>query len=135
MTAQRGRDVLVKINDGDGFTTVAGLRTKALNFNTRTVDITHSDSVNAWRELLPGAGVKTAEISGTGIFLDSVSDQLVRGAFFEQSIPEFQVTIPDFGILTGMFQVSSLNYAGNYQGEANYEITLTSAGTLSFDAI
>ena len=67
MSAKLGRDMLVKIkNDQDAFIRLAGLRTKGLRFNARTVDVTHSESADAWRELLPGAGVKTAEISGEG---------------------------------------------------------------------
>ena len=60
MTAQKGKDLLIKIADGAGYTTVAGLRTRQLAFNTETVDVTHSESVNRWRELLDGAGVKHA---------------------------------------------------------------------------
>ena len=44
MTAQKGKDLLVKISDGaGGFTTVAGLRTRRLAFNAETVDITHAE--------------------------------------------------------------------------------------------
>ena len=60
MAAQKGKDLLVKIADGGGYTTVAGLRTRRLTFNAETVDITNAESVNQWRELLDGAGVKRA---------------------------------------------------------------------------
>ena len=59
MTAQRGRDMLVKIGDGgspESFTTVAGLRTRTFSLNAREVDTTHAES-GGWRELLAGAGV------------------------------------------------------------------------------
>ena len=38
MSAQKGKDLLIKIADGAAFTTVAGLRTRRLAFNTETVD-------------------------------------------------------------------------------------------------
>ena len=60
MTAQKGKDLLVKIAGGGGYTTVAGLRTRRLAFNAETVDITHAESANRWRELLDGAGIKRA---------------------------------------------------------------------------
>ena len=65
MSAQRGRDLLVKIGDGgspETFTTVAGLRATTLSFNAQTVDVTNADSANQWRELLAGAGVKAAAL-------------------------------------------------------------------------
>ena len=47
MTAQKGKDLLVKITDGaGGFVTVAGLRTRRLAFNAETVDITHAERMD-----------------------------------------------------------------------------------------
>jgi len=136
MTVQRGRDMLVKIKTDMGdFTTVAGLRTKTLRFNARSVDITHSESAQAWRELLPGAGVKTAEISGSGVFRDASSDVLMREAFFNQAVEVFEFTIPDFGVLSGPFQITSLSFSGTYNGEASYEMSLASAGAPVFTMI
>ena len=136
MAAQKGRDLLIKIkNDSGAFKTVIGLRAKTISLNSKSVDITHSESVSGWRELLPGAGVKTAQITGAGIFQDSASDELIRRAFFNQDIPKFQIIIPDFGILTGTFLVSDLAYAGVYSGEATIDLSLISAGALTFTAI
>ena len=83
MPAQRGKDLLLKIDDGAGFATVAGLRSKRLAFNAQTVDVTHAESAGRWRELLSGAGVKRASVAGAGIFKDAASDALVRQAFFD----------------------------------------------------
>lgn len=136
MSAQRGRDMLVKIrNESGDFVTIAGLRSKNLRLNARSVDITNSDSAEAWRELLPGAGVKSADISGSGVFRDAQSDALARTAFFEQSAEVFQFIIPDFGIIEGPFQISTLSFSGTFNGEASYEIALSSAGAPSFTAI
>lgn len=99
------------------------------------MDVTHSESTDAWRELLPGAGVKTAEISGSGIFSDSASGALARTAFFDQSVKDYQFILPDFGIIEGPFLISALTYSGTYQGEATYELTLVSAGAPSFTVI
>lgn len=133
MSAKAGRDILIKMKDEAGnFVSLAGLRTKSLKFNARGVDITDSESVQAWRELLPGAGVKTAEISGSGVFRDKPSDALARTAFFGQDVNEYQFIIPGFGTLSGPFLISALSYAGGYQGEASFEMTLLSAGAVQF---
>ena len=136
MTAQRGRDMLVKIaNLAGDYITVAGLRTKTLTFNASTVDITDHDSVNQWRELLPGSGVKTADISGAGVFKDADSDALVRTAFFEQSQLLCRFVLPDFGQIEGAFLINRLSFAGTFGGEATYEISFSSAGAANFAAI
>ena len=137
MAAQKGRDLLLKLDEtGSGtFETVAGLRATRLSFNAETVDVTTADSAGNWRELLAGAGVRTAAISGSGIFKDAASDAALRRVFFDGTAPTFEVVIPDFGIVTGPFQLTSLEYSGEHDGEAAFEVSLVSAGPLSFTAI
>jgi TP901-1 family phage major tail protein len=136
MTAQRGKDLLLKVDtSGEGdFITVAGLRSRAVAFSTAVVDVTHADSSGRWRELLDGAGVKTARITGAGIFKDQASDEAVRAYFFNGVIMDWQVIIPDFGTVQGLFQITSLEFTGQHDGELAFEIALESAGLLNFTA-
>ncbi|MCO6381883.1 MAG: phage major tail protein, TP901-1 family [Vannielia sp.] len=137
MAAQNGKDLLIKMDmTGSGlFETVAGLRATRVSFNTESVDVTSLESQGGWRELLAGAGVKSANISGSGVFRDEASDERARQIFFDGETPEFQVIIPDFGVVEGAFQITSVEYAGSHDGEATYELALASAGALSFTAI
>ena len=137
MVAQNGKDLLVKIDmNGAGlFETAAGLRATRISFNAESVDVTSLESQGGWRELLAGAGVKTASISGSGVFKDDATDERARQIFFDGETPAFQVIIPDFGTIEGPFQVTSIEYAGNYNGEATYELSLASAGALTFTAV
>jgi TP901-1 family phage major tail protein len=136
MAAQKGKDLLVKIDDGTGaFVTVAGLRTRRLAFNAETVDITHAESAGRWRELLEGAGIKRASISGRGLFKDASTDALMRQTFFDGAVENYQIVIPDFGTVAGAFQITSLEFAGEHNGEVTYELSLESAGALTFTAM
>ena len=136
MSAQKGKDLLVKLSlDGGGtFETVAGLRATRIALNAASVDATTADSAGRWRELLDGAGVKSASVSGSGVFKDAASDALLREAFFDASAPLFQLVIPDFGVVEGPFQIASLEYTGDHDGEAAFEMSLASAGPLQFTA-
>lgn len=135
MAAQRGRDILLKIEDeGGAFVSVAGLRARTISLNARTVDATDSDSAGQWRELLAGAGVKSAAVSGQGIFRDAASDALIREAFFEQTAKAWQLVVPGFGTLSGPFVVAALEYAGEHEGEASFALSLASAGAIGFSA-
>ena len=134
MTAQKGKDLLLKIADGESYATVAGLRSRRLSFNAQTVDVTDAESVGRWRELLDGAGVKRASVAGRGLFKDAASDALVRQTFFDGAVKNFQVVIPDFGTVTGAFQISALEFAGEHDGEVTYDLALESAGALAFTA-
>jgi len=137
MAVQSGKDLLIKIDlDGAGdFQTVAGLRASRLTFNAETVDVTSLDSAGGWRELLGGAGMRSASLSGSGVFRDAATDARARSVFFAGDVPRFQVVIPDFGVVEGPFQITALEYAGSHDGEATYEMSMASAGALAFSAL
>jgi TP901-1 family phage major tail protein len=134
MAVQAGKDLLVKVDmTSDGqFETIAGLRATRISFNAETVDVTTLDSEGGWRELLVGAGVRSAAISGAGVFRDADTDERARQLFFDGLTPDFRIVIPDFGAVQGPFQVAALDYAGSLNGEATYELSLQSAGMLVF---
>ena len=137
MAVQNGKDLLLKVDlsDDGQFETVAGLRATRISFNAETVDVTSLESTGGWRELLGGAGVKSASISGNGVFRDAATDARARQIFFDGETPDFQVVIPDFGVVEGRFQITSLEYSGNHNGEATYSLSLASAGALEFVAL
>lgn len=137
MAVQSGKDLLLKVDlSTDGtFETVAGLRATRISFNAETVDVTSLESAGGWRELLAGAGMKSASISGSGVFRDAGTDERARQIFFDGEVPDWQVIIPDFGVVEGAFQITAIEYAGSHNGEASYELSLASAGALTFTAL
>ena len=137
MAAQKGKDLLIKVDmDGQGtFQTLAGLRATRVSLNAEAVDVTNAESAGGWRELLAGAGVRSASLSGSGVFRDGTSDARAREIFFAGETPAFQVIIPDFGTISGAFQIASMEYSGNHDGEATYDIGLASAVGITFVAL
>jgi TP901-1 family phage major tail protein len=136
MAAQKGKDLLLKIDDGaGGFTTMAGLRTRQLALNAESVDVTNAESAGRWRELLAGAGVRRAGITGSGVFKDEASDARLRQVFFDGEIRSYQVVVPDFGRIEGPFQITGLEYRGDHAGEVTFEMSFESAGQLTFAAL
>jgi len=137
MAAQRGADLLLKLDQtGTGtFITVAGLRTRTLALNAATVDVTNADSNGLWRELLAGAGIRNARITGAGLFTSSVTDALMRDTFLSGTIRAWQVIIPAFGTIQGNFQISALDLAGQYNAEMTFDVTLESAGILTYTSM
>ena len=127
------RDMRVKIkDDNDVFINFAGLQTKALRLSAKTVDVSNSQSAGQWRELLPGARLKSASISGEGVFTDAASSLLARSIFFAQDVRDYQFILPEFGTVEGPFLISELSYSGLHGGAAQFELLLLSAGEPSF---
>lgn len=143
MAAQKGLDVLMKIDISGTKTTIGGLRSTSITLNDESVDITNKDSLGN-RTLLAGAGVNSISISGSGVFTDSAAEVAVRTAFQAQqntsdgssaqtaAFETFEFRIPDLGAYTGLFQITSLEYAGEYNGEATYSMSFESAGYITF---
>ena len=137
MTGQRGRDILLKISDGaeqPTFITIAGIRATTIELNAQQVDASTADSPAQWRELLGGAGLKTARVEGQGVFKDQASDVRMREVFFANEIADWQLILPGLGQLSGGFQISRLNWGGEFNSEATFSVELQSAGALQFEA-
>jgi TP901-1 family phage major tail protein len=66
------------------------------------------------------------------LFKDAGSDALVRQAFFDGAVNNAQVIVPDFGTIAGLFQISALEFAGEHNGEVTFDLSLESAGALTF---
>lgn len=129
MAAQKGVDLLVKVDDGTGvFNTACGIRSKSISFSTETVDVTDSCSPGQWRELLAGAGIRSATITGSGIFKNASMEDDLRKYFFDGIMFDAQFVIPSFGTLQGSWTITSLDYAGEYNGEVTFSVTFESAG-------
>lgn len=137
MAAQKGKDLLLQLDStGSGaFVGVAGLRSARLSFNAQTADSTTAESAGRWRELLAGAGPRSASVSGSGIFKDSAADAAIRALFFSGETASWRIVIPDFGTVTGPFQLTALEYRGEHDDAASYDLALASAGALTFAAL
>jgi TP901-1 family phage major tail protein len=134
MTAQSGRNLLLKVKNpaNDTYETVGGLRTRSLDLMQNMVDVTHGQSDGRWRELLGDAGLRYGKISGQGLFRNAVSDATVRDLFFEGRVTDWQIVVPQFGTIEGPFLVTVLDYAGQHDDAVTFEMTLESAGALTF---
>lgn len=136
MAAQKGKLLLLKIGDAasasESFTTVAGLRTTSISLNKEIVDITTKDDSN-YRQGLAGAGLKTVSVSGAGVFKDAAVDLTIRTQFENSAtFANWTVIVPDFGAFLGPFEITQLDYAGEFNGEATYSMTLESVGDITF---
>lgn len=132
MTAQKGSAFLLKISNGATppvYNTVAGLRTTQLSITGDTVVITSKES-GGWRELLSGAGVRQVSVSAAGIFLGSAAEAQLRANAMAGTLDDYELSFEDGEKLRGRFLVQKLDYAGDFNGERNYMLSLESSGAV-----
>tara|TARA_R100001510_G_scaffold21831_1_gene19116 strand:+ start:890 stop:1303 length:414 start_codon:yes stop_codon:yes gene_type:complete len=137
MAAQKGSALLMKIGNGgspETFTGIGGMRSTSLSMNDEMVDITNKDSQRA-RTLLAQGGTNSMTVSGSGVFTDSSSETLLRSKFDESGLTNYQFLVPDLGTFTGNFRLTTLEYAGEFNGEVTYSFTFESSGSIQFAAV
>ena len=130
MGAERGSAFLLKVGNVASplvYATVAGLRTTQMSVNGEMVAITSKDS-GGWRELLSGAGVRSVSVSGAGIFTGSAAETRIKGNALAGTIDDYRLSFESGETLSGRFLVTKLDYAGDYNGERSYTLSLESSG-------
>ena len=147
MAAQKGLDMLIKMDISGTQTTIGGLRSSSISLSDESVDVTNKDSLGT-RTLLAGGGVNSVAISGSGVFTDSASEVALRTSYQAQqnttngspsslqtaAFETFEFKIPNLGTYTGAFNITSLEYAGEYNGEVTYSMSFESAGYVTYAA-
>ena len=134
ISAQRGRDFLIKIGDGASpptYTTLGGLQSNDYSAALNPVDITNKGS-NGWRELMPNGGVQQVTITGTGEFdANSAQFKIVKNAFFNRVLIQAEIIDQVGDRVYGYWAVASLKESGTYNGAQMYDITLESSGPIA----
>ena len=137
MAAQKGSAMLMQVGNGgspETFTTIGGLRSTSLTINNESVDVTNKDSSNQ-RTMLAAAGVQSISVSGSGVFTDAASETTIKTNVLADTIDNYQFLVPDFGTFTGGFQVTSVEYAGEFNGEVTYSMSFESSGAITFATV
>lgn len=132
MAAQSGANFLLKISDGaatPNFQTVAGLRTTQMAIAGMAVVVTTKDSAG-WRDLLSGAGVRSISVSAAGVFMGSAAEAQIRANALTGALASYQLCFEDGSRMQGQFLVQKLEYAGDFNNERSYTLTLESSGAV-----
>ena len=132
MAAEKGSAFLLKVGDGGSppaFATVAGMRTTQMSVNGEAVNVTSKDS-GGWRELLSGAGVRSVSVAGSGIFTGSAAEVRVKSNALAGLLDDYELSFESGERMRGRFLVTRLDYAGDYNGERNYTLSLESSGAV-----
>ena len=130
MGVERGSAFLLKVGNGAtpvAWQTVAGLRTTQLSVNGEMVATTSKES-GGWRDLLSGAGVRSVSVSGAGVFTGSAAEVRVKGNALAGMLDDYRLSFESGETMTGKFLVTRLDYAGDFNGERSYTLSLESSG-------
>jgi len=128
MSAQKGKELLLQVNDGTGtYKTVGGFKTNNFTVNGNKVDVTTKDS-NGFKEYLDGGINVSISTSASGVFMGDDEFETIHAAALAGTHLDCKITIPGFMTYTGPFVVSSLTMAGDDETAVTYDMDVESAG-------
>lgn len=129
-----GKDLLIQRlkTAPSTYETIAGMRSTSVKINNEQVDVTDKGDV-PWRQLLQ-CGIRSMELSASGIFTSDVSLGDIMSDVTSGSIVQFKIISGRGDTFVGMFLVASCERNGEYNGAEQYSLTLASAGTVTYTA-
>lgn len=133
MAAEKGSGFLLKVGNGGApiaYATVGGMRTTQMSVNGAAVNVTHKES-GGWRELLSGAGVRSVSVAASGIFTGTVAETRIKANALSGMLDDYELSFESGERLRAKFLVARLDYAGDYDGERTYTLSLESSGPVS----
>lgn len=133
MAGFNGRELTV---DWDA-TTLVGIRTRGLSISAEAVDVTTDDDTGE-RTLLPDPGVRSAEISVSGISSDEVLIAEIMAGIAGRTLLGATVNLPSNLAVPGSIVfdafVSAVEINGEHDGAVEFTATLMSAGPITYTA-
>ncbi len=133
MTAQKGKDFLMKILSGGSYALVGGFRSNGIEITENPVEVTTKES-GGFQELLSGASYRSINLNGSGVFVSDAAFAEVHGHVMAGTHPDCEIIVPGHGTYTGKFFISNLSMGGEHNGQVTYTIALQNAGVVTFTA-
>lgn len=131
----KGSAIVVKKGTSSAGTALAAGRTTSISLNSETVDVTSADDTNRWRQLLAGTGVKTMSVSFSGVLKDGATHDQMIDDLIAQTVDAYGIVLGSLGTFDGNFQLTQFDANGDYNGEAQFSITLESGGDITYAAV
>ena len=131
MAGFNGRDFTFDWNS----TTLVGVRTRGMTVTNDHVDVTTDDD-SGWRTLLATPGLRSVEVSISGI----TSDEVLLAAIMAASVSgqTLQADLPSSlatpGNVSGTYVVTSFEQSGAHDGAVEWSATFASTGAVTYTA-
>lgn len=115
----------------DLFRAVGGIRSKSFSFSAEGVDITNEDS-DEWTTLLDGAGMRSLEVSGSGVYNNNDVLESIEEKFLANELSCLMlISVKTGRIYEGCFKLTSLEISGDHDAESNFSISASSSGEVN----
>jgi len=134
MPAQKGRDLLLKIGDGEApenFSTLGAARATAMTIDNRPADATTMDS-GGMQSVIGEAGVQSMALRLDGLFKDTAAEEALRAAAMGRTTDNYELWFPNGDKYAAAFTVQEYARGGSFDGLETFSVTLLRSGGGTF---
>ncbi len=133
MTTPLGKSFRLQYEDPTtpgSYINLANCRSNSQSIGNETIEVTDKDGAPD-RTLIEG-GIRSSDVSASGVFTDAASIKLMKQWTRAGSIKNFR-TIDGLGnSQTGAFLCATFEHAGEFDGEQTYDVKLMSSGVMTY---
>jgi len=129
MSKQSGRKVTLWDASGTP-AMVAGGREHGITINNELIDITSKDS-SGWRELLDDVGVRSVDVSFSGL-MDGDALIAVSTGPTSAMLKDYEIRIETVGVFAGSFGLNGIEIGSPHDNAAEVSGTLMSSGPITW---
>ncbi len=133
MTTPLGKNFRLQYEDPatpGSYLNLANCRSNSQSISNEQIDVTDKDGMPD--RLLIEGGIRSSDLSASGVFTDAASVKLMKQWCRAGLIKNFR-TIDGLGnSQTGAFLAASCEHAGEFDGEQTYDIKLMSSGPMTY---
>lgn len=110
---------------------IGGLRTSSFSFAIDEIDVSNHGS-NQWKTLKSGAGMRSVEVSGSGVYNNSANYRAMEAAALNNALVSLAFLDLDGGrVYSASFKINSIEASGEYDGEASFSMSANSSGSVT----
>ena len=124
-----GSLVLLGLKIKNDYQLVGGMYTTKFELNNQLIKANNISS-NNWRELLNNSGIRYLNITVSGVFSNSESEQAIKKLAFSGDLAEYKISFQSQESLVGKFKIKYYERIGSINEEEHYMIGLASSGTI-----
>jgi TP901-1 family phage major tail protein len=114
-----------------GYVTIAGMQATKFTVNNEEVDVTTKSDV-PWKQLLPGAGIRSLTADCSGVFNDDESLNSLQSDVMTNNFPTLKIVSGRGDTFVATFQVVSLERTGPHNKDEQYSLKLAATGTVTY---
>ena len=131
MAGFNGRALIIDYDS----TTLVGVRTRGFSVSNDYVDVTTDDD-SGWRTLLADPGLRSVEVTVSGITSDEVllTDIMAASVAATAVSVELPTSLATNGTMAGNFLISSFEENGEHDGAVEFSATFMSAAAITYTA-